>query len=384
MSIIQPTQNQIAIQSLQKWVEKVAANANTAELDSLELIQLQRLLATIMGTYKAPFHEITVPSQGIEIKDTYFGTIRLTVPVSEDEEGTLSIPDITVDSANDNTLRFLILFNPDETVTGFTIADALELFNSIVYSFIGGSPTMTMDEFMTLDYLVSVGSQNWGPTSQFILDIDLSTSQTSFQFKDVGFPSLRSPILGLPVISDLTAATATVTGTYDYTGRKTISEVGVILSQTGEADVEIPASVIASTFEVDLTNLVDDVQYGIRTYIKFSDGSGATSDPVSLEGKDLPNVTSVAASEITTTTATVGGSFVYDAEDGIGAITEVGVDLKISGGAYSGVAGVGTTSPFTVALTGLTLGSTYLYKSYVKIDGTKYYGSELTFDTLAE
>ena len=380
MAIIQPTQKQLAIMSLQKWVEKVAVNANTAELDALELVQLQRLLGTIIGTYSGVHSEIPVPVQGFEIKDTLFGTAHLIIPVSE-EDGVLSIPAITVNASNDNTVKLLLSFVPDETVTGFTIRDALGLFQSIATELTGGPLTMTMQEFLTLDYLESVSGQDYNPASLFTLEINFASNQTKFEFQDISFPSLRSPILTTPVISDLTAATATVSGTYDYTGRKTISEVGVIISQTGETDVEHASSSVTPSFTVELTGLVDDVEYGVRTYIKFADGSGATSDVITLQGKDLPNVTSTAASDITTTTAKVGGSFVYDVENGVGPIAETGVELKISGGVYAEVVGLETESPFIVSLTELTLGSTYLYKAYVKIGENKYYGAELTFDT---
>lgn len=42
------TQNQIAIQSLRSWIEKIAANANTSQLNALEQQQITRFLNTLV------------------------------------------------------------------------------------------------------------------------------------------------------------------------------------------------------------------------------------------------------------------------------------------------------------------------------------------------
>lgn len=376
------TQNQIAIQSLRSWIEKIAANANTSQLDALEQQQITRFLNTLMGTRVEPVTEITLDQNKV-ISDIIIGTLVVNLPVSK-VEGSFVCPSFTSESSNTNKVTLMFRFVPDETATDFTVGDALTLFNGIANGLIGGPLVLTWTEFMIMDYLRSISTQLYNPISSFVLEIDFNSKLTKFDFKDTAFPSIGTPILTLPVVSELTADSATVTGTYDYTGRRVISEVGVILSQTGEADVEIPSQTIASTFTVALTNLVDDVLYGVRTYIKFTDGGGYASEVISLEGKDLPNVTSVAAADITTTTATLGGTFVYNAEEGVGAITETGVEYKIDGGVYAAVAAAGTTSPISVAMTELTLGSKYYFKAYVKIGADTYYGNELTFDTLAE
>lgn len=382
MAILNPTQNQLATQSLQKWVEKVAANANTAELDALELVQLQSLLQTIISTHRTPYKEILV-NRDIVITDNIFGVVRLTVPVTLVED-VLTIKSITADASNDNKIRFLITFLPDNTITAFTYANAVSLFNTIKSSLVPFALPTTKEEFETLDYLNSIGSNVISELCIFCLDVDFKTNETKFEIKFSAYPSIESPVLTNPTITDLTADTAKANGRFDYTGRRIITEVGAILSQEGEEDVIVPASSVESPFVASITNLVDDVVYEIKTYVKFSDGEVVTSNAVDLEGKDLPNVISVAAADITTTTATLGGTFVYNAEEGVGAITETGVEYKIDGGVYAAVAAAGLTSPISVGLTELTLGSKYFYKAYVAIGATKYYGAELSFDTLAE
>lgn len=382
MAIINPTQNQLATLSLQKWIEKVAVNANTTELDTLELVQLQRLLQTLMGTYRTPSKDITL-NRDIVITDDTFGVVRLAVPVTKVGED-LVINRISVDLSNDNKTRFLINFLPDNTITSFTYANAVSLFNIIKGSLVPFALPITKEEFQTFDYLNHIGSNVMSELCIFCLDVDFKTNETKFEIRFSAYPSIELPVLTNPTITELTANSATVNGTFDYTGRRVITEVGAILSKDGEADIIIPASSVESPFTASVINLVDDVVYEIKTYVKFSDGEVVTSNAVDLEGKDLPNVISVAAADITTTTATLGGTFVYNAEEGVGAITETGVEYKIDGGVYAAVAAAGLTSPISVGLTELTLGSKYFYKAYVAIGATKYYGAELSFDTLAE
>lgn len=376
------TQNQKAIQLLHKWIEKVAANANTAELDALELSQLQRLLQTIMGTYQTPYREILL-NRDIVIKDDVFGTVRLLVPVSS-VEGQLVINQITPDISNENKIRFLISFLPDPTVTSFTYGDALTLFNSIRTSLVPLSILNTIEEAEIIDYLNSISTVPVYEVCTFCLDVDLKTNESKFEIKFTTYPSIILPLLTNPTVTELTATTATVGGRYDYTGRRTITEVGAVLSQTGEDDVVFPADSVATPFTVNITGLVDDIVYVLRTYIKFSDGEIFSSNPVNLEGKDLPNVTTGEASTITTTTATVAGSYIYDVEEGVGEITEVGVEYKTGEGGFTSKAAVAVATSFTVDLDTLTLGSTYSYRIYVKIGETEYYGEVLTFDTLSE
>lgn len=381
MAIINPTQNQLATLSLQKWVEKVAVNANTTELDTLELVQLQRLLQTLIGTYRTPSKDIIL-NRDIVITDDIFGVVRLAVPVTKVGED-LVINRISVDLSNDNKTRFLINFLPDNTITSFTYANAVSLFNIIKNSLVPFALPITKEEFETFDYLNHIGSNVMSELCIFCLDVDFKTNETKFEIKFSAYPSIELPVLTNPTITELTANSATVNGTFDYTGRRVITEVGAILSEDGEADIIIPASSVESPFTASVINLVDDVIYEIKTYVKFSDDEVVTSNPVNLEGKDLPNVTTGESSNITTTTATVAGSFVYDVENGVGAIAEVGVEYKTGVEAYTAKAAVGTISPFTVDLDTLTLGSTYTYRSYVKIGETKYYGEAITFDTLA-
>ncbi|WP_418991165.1 DUF5689 domain-containing protein [Alistipes sp.] len=99
------------------------------------------------------------------------------------------------------------------------------------------------------------------------------------------------------------------------------------------------------------------------------------------------SVSTTAASAITETTATVGGSL---AGANIADYTAVGVQYAVKTAAAADwnaatkVAATSKTSPWTVNLTGLAAGTTYVYRAYATpASGAELAGSELTFTTEA-
>lgn len=368
------------IQLLRNWIEKIAANANTTALDSEETTALGNTLDYLQASLPTPSYLINVPSTGHEISEDVSGTIYLNVPVTL-EEAVLTIPSVTLPQGYNKNVKFVIKFVPDETVTTFTIEDALTLWGTLQVSLFAAPVQLSMTDFQTMDYLQSIKTQTWPLFAALVVRADLQTSLFSVGFLNIVYPSIQTPIIPVPTVSEKTDTTAKIAGTFIYTGLKTITEVGIVLGQTGEADIEVPDSGITSPFSVDLSNLEDDIVYAISSYIKFEDGTGATSDFGFFSAKDIPNVTTAAASVITEDSATAGGTFVYEPADGVGAITEVGVDWKIAGGAFAEAVGVGTSSPFTVAISSLTNDSSYVLKAYVKTATNKYSGAEVTFAT---
>lgn len=88
-----------------------------------------------------------------------------------------------------------------------------------------------------------------------------------------------------------------------------------------------------------------------------------------------PQVTTAAATNITATGATVGGS--YSPADA--APSQVGVEYRTGSNPYAREAATTVQTPFTVALNGLTDGTLYTYRAYAIIGGTTLYGTEMTF-----
>lgn len=63
-------------------------------------------------------------------------------------------------------------------------------------------------------------------------------------------------------------------------------------------------------------------------------------------------------------------------------ITERGFEWKIAAnGSYANLTGTGTGNTFTANLSGLSAGTEYIYRAYVKYDATTVYGGEVSFTT---
>jgi uncharacterized protein (TIGR02145 family) len=130
--------------------------------------------------------------------------------------------------------------------------------------------------------------------------------------------------------------------------------------------------------------VVADYDIFIRCVLREADCSAVYSDVLHLIPYTLPSVTTVSVSDITTTTATVGG---YVSDDGNETVTARGIcwstnqnpnttDNKTEEGT-----GIGS---FSSTLTGLSANSPYYVRAYAtNIAGTSY-GDQVTFNTLQD
>lgn len=103
-------------------------------------------------------------------------------------------------------------------------------------------------------------------------------------------------------------------------------------------------------------------------------------DDVKFGYKAEATVKTGAAGDITKTSATISAN-TYTA--GSDAITEVGVAIKTSG-EYIYKSAASVSSPFQVALSGLTANTTYTFAAYVKVGGQYILGEASTFTTLSD
>ncbi len=171
----------------------------------------------------------------------------------------------------------------------------------------------------------------------------------------------------------------------------TAAELQVFYSTTGADDsytqLTVPYAEVKDTWQfvsVSFTtpapaqNLWLKFTSNVNSAISIDDITLRTTDNVNIE--PAPKVTTTApATSVGDNTATVGGSYTYT---GSQTISKVGVAYKTASDPdFTEVDAASVTSPFTVDLTGLTLGTMYNYKAYVKIGSDTYYGNEETFTT---
>ena len=96
---------------------------------------------------------------------------------------------------------------------------------------------------------------------------------------------------------------------------------------------------------------------------------------------ELPDVTTAQVTEITTTTATVGGAII---DAGNGTISESGICYKTGTDEWSCVAIAATNNAFSLTLTGLISNTTYTVRAYATNEEGTGYGEEVTFTTLED
>ena len=257
-----------------------------------------------------------------------------------------------------------------------------------------------------------------GTTGSFSVPVPSLTAGTDYSFKAYAtnsagttytspvstfttLPAPTAPVVSSPVSSSVTMTTATLSGSISSDGGTAITERGVVYSVTttnnnpligGSGVTKVTASGTTGSFSVPVTGLIAGTGYSFNAYATNSVGT-TYSTPVStfstLPALTAPAVALSTSSNITTTTATLGGSVT---SDGGSAITERGVVYSVTstnnnpligGSGVSKVTTSGTTGSFAIPVTGLDVGTDYSFKAYATNSvGTSYTTPVSTFSTL--
>ena len=147
----------------------------------------------------------------------------------------------------------------------------------------------------------------------------------------------------------------------------------------------IAAEITNSNFIVNFTDLSTDTKYYYK--YEYSNGvnvvkSDVKSFTIDLSSITLPTVTTNAATNITTTTATSGGVII---NDGGFEILEKGICWSTSHNptiSSNHIASDDDGNSFTIVMTELTPNTTYYVRAYATNETGINYGSEKTFKTL--
>ena len=263
--IINPTQNQMAFQFFQKWIEKIAANANTAELDALELTQLQKLLGTIINTSKSEINSVTVLPTGYTIEDTMSGVLSLTIPVTEDE-GEQVFPPVTIVSWLEHKLIIDLKFVSNANTT---FGDVSTYIRSMISGFNIPFNYTYLDNQIT-NYLDSISTLPYVDEFEFLIEIDFHTGLHKFDVLcSNGLPKLQVPGVGEPSSSNITAAAADLTCSYLFDNTDSIVEVGFEYGTSLESLTESADETTTSPFTSNLTGLTANTEYIAIPYVKY-------------------------------------------------------------------------------------------------------------------
>ncbi len=194
-----------------------------------------------------------------------------------------------------------------------------------------------------------------------------------------------TPTVVTNAASNITATSATVGGNVTNDGGANVTVRGICYSTNANPTIEgdkVASGSGIGEFDCNITGLAFNTKYYARAYATNANGTVYGEEVTFTTLASMGTLTTSAASNITVTSATVGGNIT---SDGGAEITARGVcysikenptveDTKVSSGA-----GVGE---FSCNLTGLTFNTTYYVRAYATNSKGTAYGNLITFKTL--
>ena len=194
-----------------------------------------------------------------------------------------------------------------------------------------------------------------------------------------------APSVSTDMVVDVTTTSATCRGTVLDDGEVGVIGCGVCWGLKANPDLNgsYQAASVATvgSFSVSITGLSPNTTYHVRCYATNTQGTSYGEDLSFVTTVGLPTVSTMAVSDITSTSARGGGNVT---DSGTSAVTERGVCWGKGHNpttADSHVASGSGTGSFTVNMNGLIAGTTYYVRAYARNSVGTSYGAEESFTT---
>ena len=195
------------------------------------------------------------------------------------------------------------------------------------------------------------------------------------------------PSVTTATVTQITETTAVAGGNVTSDGGAEITERGVVYATTQNPttnNIKVKSGTGTGSFTCNLTGLQPNTKYYVRAYAINSKSTAYGEEVTFTTNKQivLPSVITATVTQITGTTALVGGNVT---SDGGASVTERGVVYATTQNPTTNntkvMSGTGTGS-FTCNLTGLQQNTTYYVRAYAMNSKGTAYGEEVTFTTL--
>ena len=202
---------------------------------------------------------------------------------------------------------------------------------------------------------------------------------------EINFTTLDGVIaLTTTAASSITATSATIGGTVPNDGGSPVTERGLCISKLPNPSIEnkMVNGAGNGSFATNITGLTANTTYYVRAYATNSVGTSYGNEITFTTLDGIIALSTTAASSITATAATIGGSITADG----------GATISARGFCWSKTpnptiadgksTSSGTIGSYATNISGLSIGATYYVRAYATNSVGTCYGNEISFTTL--